>query len=73
MKKYFGYGNEYATREEAEAEVHVKNIDTAGMTWNGEMYHDHETGRDYWPIEEYEANENGEYSCQTEILGYKEI
>ena len=70
---YYGYGKEYKTREEAEAAVDIKDLDTTGLVWNGEMYHDKETGADYWPITAEEIDENGEMIQEIERLGYYKI
>ena len=71
--KFYGYGQEYKTREEAEHAADVKELDTTGLIWNGEMYHDNETGADYWPIDELEVDEDGEIIQQIDRLGYYKI
>ena len=61
----------FDTREAALEAVEIADLDTAGMTWNGEMYFDRETMTEYWPVYECEHDENGEM-IQAHILGYKE-
>jgi len=61
----------YETREEALAAVEIKDLDTTGMGWNGEMYYDTGTMTEYWPVYECEHDENGDV-VQADIIGYRE-
>lgn len=72
MKKaWYGYHTDYKSREDALAACDVNDLDTDGMVWNGESYWDNDKKETWWPIDENEIDENGEFIQCLDRLGYK--
>ncbi|MBQ8697651.1 MAG: hypothetical protein IJ521_01435 [Schwartzia sp.] len=70
MKKYYCGLDEYANRADALEACDVTELDTEGMIWNGEIYHDRDTGESWKPMQECEIDETGDIEY-AETIGYR--
>ena len=67
--EYDGYNKTFATKADAMDACDVESLDTDGMIWNGEFYHDRDTKENWWPVYENEMDDDGEL-IQGNVIGY---
>lgn len=67
----YGKHTDFVSKEEARAACDTPaTLDTDGMIWNGEFYYDRDSKTEYWPVEEFEIDEDGEIVQGVELIGY---